>query len=113
MDVSQQPWQHSQQPSAPKSPKPRRFGPAVWVGLGILVVFAFIGVASGGIGGVLATVGLFVGGTALWHVIAGHSWASPLIPVGRGKAAIGIPVAFGVMMAGAVIWLFIPAVGPG
>ncbi len=81
----------------------QRFGPAFWVGLGTLVVLALIGGAAQGAGAALLMVGLFAGATALWHVIVGRSWVSPLIPVGRGKAAIGIPVAFGVVLAGAAI----------
>lgn len=91
-------------PSYQQPPRPRRrFGPAFWIGLAGLVAVVALGASTSGGGGALILGGIYVGVTAIWHVIAGRSWVAPLIPVGRGKAAIGIPLAVAVMLTGGAI----------
>lgn len=96
--VSQQQW--GQQDGQ----RGRRFGPAFWIGAGGLIVIAIGGASDGGgLGGALSLASVYIGITAVWHMIRGRSWVTPLIPASRKQAIIGIPVALAVMTTGGLL----------
>lgn len=74
----------------------------MWLGLAILA--ACLGLpflaGDGWMGLILASMWILL--TTLWHLLAGHSWITPLLPASRKQALFGGPLALVLFIAGAV-----------